>query len=107
MIDVARTDNRHRLEAAVRVLRETGHHVAVVHVPALRVVEVLADVVPGKRRGGTKPIVALRIVIDVVHAEQKRIGRMPARSERRHVDDVAHAPEDNTRKKSVSSALSP
>ena len=58
VIDVARSNNRHRLEAAVRMLRKAGHDVAVVHPPAILALEVLADLAPAERSGGPQPIVA-------------------------------------------------
>ena len=46
------------LEAAVRVLREAGHDLAVVHAPAVLALEVLAQVAPGQRRGRALALVA-------------------------------------------------
>ena len=78
VIDVAGADDGHRLEAAVRVLREARHHVAVIHPPAVLALEVLPDVVARQRRVGPQPVVAPRVVIDVVDAEEERIGRLPS-----------------------------
>ena len=81
VIDVAPADDRHRLESAVRVLREAGHDVTVIHPPAVDAGKVLSDVMPGQRRGGTKLIVALRVVIDVMNAEQEGVDGLPALTE--------------------------
>ena len=53
VIDEAAPHDRHRLEAAVRVLREARHHLAVVHAPAVLAREVLAEVAARRatRRG--------------------------------------------------------
>ena len=82
VIDVALADDRHRLEAAMRVLRKAGHDVAVVHPPAVLALEVLPDVAAGQRRRRAELVVARGIVIVVVDAEEKRIVRLPAVTER-------------------------
>ena len=75
MVDVALADDGHRLEPAVRVLWKPGDHVTVIHPPAVAVLEILSDVMPGERSRRSTLIVALRIEIDVVDAEQERIER--------------------------------
>ena len=50
VIDEPAAHDRHGLEAAVRVLREARHDVAVVHAPAVLAREVLPDVAAGERR---------------------------------------------------------
>jgi hypothetical protein len=61
----------------MRMLREPRHDVAVVHPPAVRTGEILPDVVPLERGVGAEPRVPLRVVVDMVHAEQERIERLP------------------------------
>ena len=92
VIDEALAHERHGLEAAMRMLRETRDGVAVIHAPAVLAGEVLADVAPFERRGGTQAVVAARVEIDVVDADEERILRLPRERERRDADDrvVAH-----------------
>jgi len=59
------------------VLREPGHRVAVIHAPTIFARKVLAHVATVERRGWTEAVVALRIVVDVMHAEEERITRLP------------------------------
>src|SRR6476660_2544059 len=91
MIDVAASDNGDGFEAAVRVLRKPGDDVAVIHAPSVLAAEVLADLVAGERRVRPEAVVPLREVVDVVHAEQERVLRLPARGKGRHCDNgVGH-----------------
>ena len=87
MIDVAAANDRHGLETAVRMLREAGHDITVIHAPAVDALEVLTDVVPGQRRRRTELIIALRVVIDVMDAKQERIDCLPAMTERADIED--------------------
>ena len=66
-----------RLEPAVRVLREAGHDLAVVHVPAVDAGEVLADLAPVERRRRAELVVARRVGVVVVDAEQEGVDRRP------------------------------
>jgi hypothetical protein len=69
MVDEPAPHHGHGLEAAVRVLRESRHAFAVVHVPAVPVREVLPDGAPGERCRRPERLVAFRIVVDVMDAE--------------------------------------
>ena len=64
------------------MLGKAGHDVAVVHPPAVLALEVLADVPSAERGGRTEIVVAGRIVIDVMDAEEKRVVRLPPLAER-------------------------
>jgi len=77
VIDEASAGDRDRLEATVWVAREPRHHVAVVHVPAVLVGEVLPDVAPDERRTRPELGVACRVVVLVVDAEQEGVERFP------------------------------
>ncbi|MEZ4369102.1 MAG: hypothetical protein R2939_22885 [Kofleriaceae bacterium] len=89
VIDEAAPHQRHRLEAAVRVLRKPGHHLAVVHAPAVLAGEVLAEVTTGQRRRRPHRVVADRISVVVVNAEQERVDGRPLEAQRRGLaDDV-------------------
>jgi uncharacterized protein DUF4440 len=87
MIDVALADNGHGLEAAMGMLGKPWDDVAVIHAPAVRVAEVLSDVVAGKRCRRAELIVALRIAIEMMDAEQKRIERLPPIAQRADLKD--------------------
>ena len=65
----------------MRVLREAGHRVAVVHAPAIFADKVLAHVAAFERGGRTELVVTLRIQIDVVHADEERVARLPRKSQ--------------------------
>src|SRR5690606_32257620 len=81
MIDVAAPSQRERLEAAVRVTRKAGHDVAVVHAPAVDTLEVHPDVAARERRRRTHLLVARRVGVVVVDAEQERVERLPLKAE--------------------------
>jgi len=87
VVDEALAHERHGLEAAVRVLRKPGHGVAVIHAPAVLTREVLAHVSAGERRRGTQAVVARRVQIDMVNADEERILGLPRKPERRHAED--------------------
>ena len=87
MIDEPAAHDGDGLEAAVRVLREAGHHVAVVHAPAVPALEVLPDGAPGQRRSGAELVVAGRVGIVVVGAEQEGIHHRPLEAERVQGED--------------------
>src|SRR5262249_53458996 len=92
VIDQPAPHDRHGLEPAVRVLREAGDHLAVIHAPAVLAGEVLADGAPCERRRGAEPLVARGVGVVVVDAEQEGIGGGPrGPRERLYVaDDVLH-----------------
>src|SRR5215208_3144304 len=87
MVDVPLAHNRDRLETAVRMLGKAGHHVAVVHAPALLAFEILTDLPAAKRRLRAELIVAGGIEIDVMDTEQKRVVCLPALTERVDAED--------------------
>ena len=87
VVDQALADDRHGLEAAVRMAGEARHLAAVVHAPAVLAAEVLAEVAAGERRVGAEPGVALRIGVVVMDAEQERVDRLPGEAERLDPDD--------------------
>ena len=82
MVDEAPAHERDRLEPAVRMLWEAGHGEAVVHPPAVDTREVHAEVARRERGGRTHLLVPLRVPVEVVHAEQERIGGGPLEAER-------------------------
>ena len=87
MVDQPTPHDGHGLETAVRVGRETGHDFAVVHAPAVFALEVLPQVAPGERSRWTEPLVASRVVVVMVGAEEKRIRGFPRKAELLHADD--------------------
>ena len=81
------------LEPAVRMLGEARHVAAVVHPPAVDAGEVLAEVTPVERRRGAEVDVAGGILVDVVYAEQERIGRGPHEFQRERLQHgTGHGP---------------
>jgi hypothetical protein len=54
----------------------------VIHTPAVLALEVLADVASAERRRRAELVVAGGIEIDVVDAEEKRVVRLPALTQR-------------------------
>ncbi len=77
VIDEPATDQRDRLEPPVRMAREAGHHIAVVHAPTVFTLEILADVAAGKRCRGAHALVAGGVGVLVVDAEQEGVGGFP------------------------------
>ena len=76
-------NERDRFESTVRVLRKSGHGRAVIHPPAVDPGEVIADLAPGERAPpGPCRSLPGGIVVDVVDAEQERIGGRPLKAER-------------------------
>jgi len=61
------------LEAAMRMLRKTGHDVAVVHAPAVFDDEVLSQVAAHERRGWAHLLVARGVRVIVMNAEEEGI----------------------------------
>ena len=106
VIDEAFAHERHRLEAAVRMLRKPRHRIAVVHTPAVLAGEVLADVAARERGGGAQAVVTLRIEIDVVDADEERVLGLPGEGKRRDAEDgiCAHAASLETRPQAVKPA---
>src|SRR5882672_467053 len=92
MIDQPSPNDRDGFEASMRMARKTGHGVAVVHAPAVLSGEVLTDVAAGQRRRRPHRVVACRVSVVVVDAEQERVGRLPLKTERANLlDGRAHA----------------
>ena len=87
VIDEPFAHERDGLEPAVRVLREAGNHVAVIHAPAVLAGEVLTDVTTCERRGGTELGIASRVRVVVMHAEQEGIERLPGHAQREDAED--------------------
>jgi hypothetical protein len=94
VVDEALAHVSHGLEAAMRMLREAGHDVAVIHAPAVLAGEVLADVAAFERRRRPQAVVAARVEIDVVDANEERILGLPRKGQRGDAHDrlLAHAP---------------
>ena len=82
MIDEPAAGEGHRLEAPVRVAREARDLLAVVHVPAIFVAKVLAEVAPLETRLRAHGFGAGRVVVHMVDAEQKRVDGLPREAER-------------------------
>ena len=87
VIDEAFAHDGEGLEAAVRVLREAGHHFAVVHAKSVFCLEVLAQIAPAEGHSGAEALVSCGIGVRVMDAEQKRILGWPGKTERTHVQD--------------------
>ena len=80
------------LEAPVRVVGEARHVAAVVHPPAVEALEVLAQVPPLERHRRPRHLVARRVGVVVVHAEQERVDRRPLEPQRHGLEHrVSHA----------------
>src|SRR5947209_20203042 len=69
------------------MLREARHDMTVVHAPPVGSGEVHAEVTRRQRRLRSEVLVALRVLVEVVHAEQERVDRRPLEPERR---DLQH-----------------
>ena len=88
VIDVAAPHDRDGLETAMRMLREARDDVAVVHPPAVLLLEVLTDVAATERLGRrTELIVSGGIGVVVVNAEQERICGLPRKAQGAHRED--------------------
>ena len=91
VIDEAAPHDRHRFEAAVRMLGKAGDDVAVIHAPAVDALEIHADVAAGERRCRAELGVSGRVGVVVVDAKEKRIARAPRKAERVNAEhDVFH-----------------
>ncbi len=82
VIEEPRAHDGDRLESTVGMAREAGDGVPVVHVPAGWVAEVATDVVARERRRRPHLGVSPRVVVEVVGAEEKGVGRLPDALER-------------------------
>ena len=81
VVDEPLAHEGHRFEAAVRVLREARHRASVVHPPTVGPGEVHAEVSRLERRRRTHVLVGLRILVQMVHAEEERIDGHPLKAE--------------------------
>ena len=77
VIDQASTHDGHGLKTAMRMGRKARYGVAVVHPPTVFTRKVLAQVAPGQRRGRTHQLIAGRVGVVVINAEQKRVDGLP------------------------------
>jgi hypothetical protein len=84
VIDEALPHDRHRLEAAVRMLRKAGHDLAVIHAKAVLDREILSEIASSERRIRPHPLVALRVAIEMVDAEKEGVGGFPGKPEWRN-----------------------
>ncbi len=92
VVDEALADVGDRLEPPVRVVRKARHLAAVVHPPAVEALEVLAQVPPFQRHRGPRHVVARRVRVVMVHAEEERVGRRPLEPQRHRLQHrVSHA----------------
>ena len=80
VVDVPLAGQGDGLEAPVGVAREPGDHVPVIHAPAVPDLEVHADLAAGERRSRTHAVIARRVKVQVVHAEEERIGGHPGKA---------------------------
>ncbi len=80
MVDEPGAHHCDRLEPAVGMARKPGHHVAVIHAPAVLAAEVHADMTPGQRGGGGHPFVSRRVGVEVVHTEEEGVGSDPGKA---------------------------
>ena len=81
VVDEALAHEGDRLESTVRVLGESRHHAAVVHAPAVAAREVHAQIARLQGRGRPEVLVGRRIAVEVVDAEEERVGRPPLHAE--------------------------
>jgi chloramphenicol 3-O-phosphotransferase len=86
MIDEALPHERHRLEAPMGVLRESGDDTSVIHAPAICTREIHADVTDGQGRCRTHIVIGRRIAVHVMNAEQERVRRLPRHTEGTRLD---------------------
>jgi hypothetical protein len=91
VVDKAVPHERHRLKAAVRVLREAGHVAPVVHVPARRRAKVGAKRAAAQRLASrAHRVVARRVLVVVVHRKDEGVDAREREAKRRRLDDRRH-----------------
>lgn len=88
MIDIAMAGHGHRFEAAMGMLGEARHSVAVIHAPPIPAAEILADGAPGEGCGRGHVIIAIGVGIVVVGAKQKRIQGRPMAAQWRDIQQT-------------------
>ena len=81
VVDVALPGEGHRLEAPVGVLGEPRDRAAVVHAPAVGAREVHAEVAGLQRGCRAHVLVGRGVVVEVVDAEEERVGGGPLEAE--------------------------
>ena len=81
MIDNPAAYYRNGFEAAVRVPGKTRDAFTVVHAPAVARFKILADVATRKGGGWSQYLIATRVLVEVVHAEQERVCRYPLKAQ--------------------------
>ncbi len=81
MIHEPASDNGDSLESAMGMLWEPGYHVSVVHAPPILIREVRTDVSTLKRGNGAEPVIAGRIVVEVMHREDEGVEPVPRETE--------------------------
>jgi hypothetical protein len=62
------------------MLREAGHHLAVVHAPAVLAFEILTQIATSERRCRTEPLIPRGIGVVVVNAKQEWIDSSPRKA---------------------------
>ena len=81
------TGDGHGLKTPVRVRREAGNGVTVVHAPAILAGKVLADAPPGQRCRRSHGGIPQRVGIVVVHTKQKRVQGLPRKAQWLQAED--------------------
>ena len=89
MVDESLANNRHGFKSTVRMRRKSGNALTVIHAPTILTGEVLPDITTGKRRVWPKPAIPARISVVVMNAQQKRIDRVPGKTEGALLNDCA------------------
>ena len=87
MVNMSLTHDGHCLEAPVRVGGKAGNGLPVVHAPAVFVGEIAADLPPGQRGRRAHVCVTGRVVVNVVHAKQKRVDGLPGEGQRCNLEN--------------------
>jgi len=87
VIEEAPAHHGHGLEATMGMLRKPGDQLTVIHAPAVLALEVLTDVPAVQRRRRAQVLVAGGVLVVVMHAEQKRVGGLPRKSQRNRRQD--------------------
>ena len=87
MVNMPLTHDGDRLKASVRVRGKAGNGLPVVHAPAVFVGEIAADLPPGQRGRRAHERISGRVVINVVHAKQKRVDGLPGEGQRCNLEN--------------------
>ena len=86
MVNMPLSHDSDRLKTSVRVRRKAGNGLAVVHAPAVFVAEIAAHLPTRQRCCRSHVLIADRVVIDVMHAEQKRVNGLPGEGQSRELE---------------------